>query len=142
MYNTAQGKQAAASVAQIKGAVASMAQVGGLVGEPKACYCCGSEGHLGEDCQHKETVCNHCSKRGYLARVCCSKPPQTGRQGSSCGWSQQATQWIGVEGQVAENLLEMPVLKWEGKGVPMEVDTGAAVSLISEVTQEKLFPQL
>lgn len=37
MYNTAEGMQAAASVAQIKGSVASMAQVGRPVREPKAC---------------------------------------------------------------------------------------------------------
>lgn len=64
---------------------------------------------------------------------------------------QQATQWIGAEGQVDDDLPETPVLQvggrreqkpltvaleLEGKGVPMEVDTGTAVSLISEVTQK------
>lgn len=46
--------------------------------------------------------------------------------------------WI-VGGQASQPLTA--ILELNGKNVPMEVDTGAGVSLIAESIQQELFPQ-
>ena len=49
-------------------------------------YCCGGP-HFATDCQHKDTECKSCKKKGHLARVCRGKntetnrPPQHKKQG-------------------------------------------------------------
>ena len=38
------------------------------------CYRCGGSSHLPADCNFKEAVCNHCNKKGHIARACRSRP--------------------------------------------------------------------
>ena len=82
-------------------------------------------------------------KMGHLAKVCCSqqtKPPQQASyrgRGESEGFCE--TPVLKVKGP-----REKPptvTLEIDGVQVPMEIDTGAAVSLISEGTQKRMFPK-
>ena len=90
-------------------------------------------------------VCRKCPKKGHLARVCRSKV-STRRQKTS-GANAKAHQLTSAG---AESEEEVPVLRL-GKGqaapimvdvmvnampVPMELDTGAAVSIISKKQQQ------
>ena len=128
----------------------------------KPCYRCGKEGHEPHSCGFKEAICYNCQKRGHLARVCRSKAqsdkggrtswrPSKGRQGP--------VKWVGMsEDKEAQQTLDSeervilrvggppskPItvtVEIEGKSISMEVDTGSAVSLISQDTQKKCFPQ-
>ena len=100
----------------------------------KFCYHCGSLSHLAPACRHLETVCKSCGKKGHLAAVCQSKPHK----------STPATQTKYVE-DGSDSDAEAPVftlssprtppirvcVNLAGQEVMMEVDAGAAVSLIS-----------
>ena len=105
------------------------------------------------DCKFKEAVCHNCGKRGHLKRRC--KQPQRGdRRGN--GWRRERTKWVDREQNseedpdenlgvyVVEKLANRPIqveLQLDGKPVTMEVDTGAAVSLISEWTLKQVLPK-
>ena len=100
----------------------------------KFCYHCGSPSHLAPACRHLETVCKSCGKKEHLAAVCQSKPHK----------STLAMQTKYVE-DGSDSDAEAPVLTLSslctppirvclnlaGQEVMMEVDTGAAVSLMS-----------
>ena len=110
----------------------------------EACYQCGRTNHRASDCKFKEAICHNCGKRGHLKRRC--KQPQRGyRRGN--GWRKERTKWVDREQKseedpdenlgvyVVEKSANRPIqveLQLDGKPVTMEVDTGAAVSLISE----------
>ena len=119
----------------------------------EACYRCGRTNHRASDCKFKEAVCHNCGKRGHLKRRC--KQPQRGdRRGN--GWRRERTKWVDREQNseedpdenlgvyVVEKLANRPIqveLQLDGKPVTMEVDTGAAVSLISEWTLKQVLPK-
>ena len=47
------------------------------------CYHFGGP-HLVTECQHKDTECKFCKKRGHLALVCCSKKADANRPPQQC----------------------------------------------------------
>ena len=128
----------------------------------KACYLCGGK-HSPTTCKFAEVVCNNCHKKGHVARACLGgRQVQVG--GKAQGLRQQNRQRPqhqtnaihGTDpGTDSEEYDSSPLLRVgrkarqpivvqltvEGKEIPMEIDTGAAVSLISLVTKEQLFPQ-
>ena len=116
----------------------------------RECYRCGSPDHIASRCRFASFVCRKCQKKGHLARVCCSSKPAS-RQGT--GKVDAKTHQITSASEHTED--EVPLLQL-GKGqaapitvdvtvndvpVTMEVDTGAAVSVMSQQQQRKLFPQ-
>ena len=125
-------------------------------GERRACYRCGNASHTAQDCRFREAVCHKCKKRGHLARVC---------RGSSSSYrsNRRPTRWVDSEVTTADKRSLSPdpddmlgnvyavgcsrvspykvTLELEGQPVTMEVDTGAAVSIISKKTHASLFPR-
>ena len=109
----------------------------------KPCYRCGQKGHHPRLCAARDGTCHNCGKKGHFARVC--------RQGKQF---KGGTQWVGgdhtqAEDDEGEDLLRVGgtasqpyevQIEINGKKVRMEVDTGASVSLISQSTQQSLFP--
>ena len=101
------------------------------------------------NCHYRETVCHACGKKGHLAKVCHSswtykststkgKPPADKLKNN---WIDSPTEVDEAEPFPDDSILKVqghsirPItvtLELNGKSVVMEVDTGAAVSLMSE----------
>ena len=135
----------------------------------KVCYRCGGTDHQASLCRFREVECNKCHKKGHLARVCRSSRPANGptparvkaqRFSHHPHRSQQSgnTQPMHtilestVESDSEDTALPLfkvgrealrPIvvtLNVSGLRLPMEVDTGTAVSIISAWMKEELFP--
>ena len=133
----------------------------------KPFYRCGSEQHGPRACPYREAECQNCKEKGHLARMCQSKsrtvhktPSQVranpSRKGGSTGTTKRETNWLTVTKETQAEPEPFPdstilnigshrdtpimvQLKLNEQEVIMEVDTGAAVTLISEEAQKKLF---
>ena len=119
----------------------------------KQCHRCGKKNHLPHQCHFKDVVCHKCSKRGHIAKVCRAAKPK--RDAATGGKRRKKTQWVQAD-DTSDSETELPVLKVSskishpirvelkihGKVLYMEVDTGAAVSIISEQTKTRLFPNI
>ena len=126
-----------------------------------ACYRCGHTSHSPADCKFREATCNHCGKKGHISPVCRSKtrPQQTSlpqaksmrqnrhrkKQHRSTHRVQEAadprpsdTEASSGEEYHLYRLNERssePInvtVTINGKPLTMELDTGAAVSIISD----------
>ena len=117
----------------------------------KTCYRCDDTNHIATTCRFHDAECKKFHKKGHLARVCKSgsRPHQIPRNNhqkkaltirepnsydsgdvsslNRIGWKLQP---IMVE------------LTLNGQKAAMELDMGAAVSVISSAAKAKLFPQL
>ena len=131
----------------------------------KSCYCCGHTDHIATACRFRELTCNRCHKKGHLAKVCQSGQrnhdqqqtdlPRPSRNTTGRGQRPRGTNRKAFTIQEPESGDEFPVLRVGGKSVrpimveitingkktPMELDTGAAVSIISTKIKAKLFPE-
>ena len=118
------------------------------------CYRCGKQGHTPSTCRFKEELCRKCGKKGHIARVCRSmKQVPSGKDRRPCKKTEH-TNWVENESEDSDSDLTVhkiaahstrPItvkLEIQGKPVVMEVDTGAAVSVISEETYKGLFSNL
>lgn len=129
----------------------------------KACYRCGKVGHQPEDCWCKDINCRNCGKRGHIERACKNKKTQLNKntepkkkhhqkfkqkQVNQIENFQQAQSDSETEGEDALCVLSVsgdergywvtPLI--DGKPVHMQVDTGAAVSLVSQTTSKEMLP--
>ena len=125
----------------------------------KTCYRCGDTDHIATTCRFRDAECKKCHKKGHLARVCRSgsRPPQqksnTKEHSKSHGNRQKAltirepdsddsgdvSPLNRIGGKLQPIMVELTL---NGEKTAMELDTGAAVSVISSATKAKLFPQL
>ena len=118
------------------------------------CYRCGGK-HLAADCRFKEVNCNNCGKKGHLARVCRSKAKSTndrkpgktvprdthtirGASSNNSESDDQTEYEIHHSSTGSTNAITVPVLLNKSK-LEMEVDTGAALSVISKSTYDQLW---
>ena len=122
------------------------------------CHRCGTPGHLATVCKFRESVCHKFKKKGNLGRVCGSKstpqPPFRGTKpkrpnshtvqqvDESDIDSDDSIQPILTVNQRQGGLPPIKVLvEVDGCSIPMEVDTGASVSIMSEIMYHKLWPR-
>ncbi len=120
--------------------------------ETNQCHRCGGK-HPPRDCRFKTAVCNACKKRGHLARVCRTKGAHPGKDKGTRSQQTHAlenTEEDPYDGQDPYTLFALdgqrvqPItatLKVNGAEMVMEVDTGAAVSVISEETFKSVWPE-
>ena len=99
----------------------------------------------------KDATCHNCSKKGHITKVCRSAKQE---HPSNVKKRKKRTGTMNVVNSESEDSdSDLPVLKISGrlthpikvklgKPVEMEVDAGAAVSIISEETYKRLFPNL
>ena len=103
------------------------------------CYRCGAK-HNPDQCRFKSVNCHACGKLGHIAKVCRTK--KKFQNSDSDGTSKSTHQVVELSSNTTEyNLLPIgcqegrplqTTVKLEGHPFVMEVDTGAAVSLINE----------
>lgn len=118
-----------------------------------ACYRCGGH-HKASECRCRNVECYHCGKQGHLARVCRGKrgdykEPTQGRgpqrrpqrtQQQPERDSGQDTYTLFPVQDPSRKPVTLPVLLNDSP-LEMEVDTGAAASVISEKTYWALWPK-
>ena len=116
-------------------------------GQPRDCYHCGGK-HNPYECKFKEATCHFCKKPGHIARACRSKAKQTSPP------EKRSAHRVGRENSIESDELK-DLYQVEGKSRPsyvvelfingapleMEIDTGAAMTLISEKTYRNLWKQ-
>ena len=125
------------------------------------CYRCGRSNHEAKDCRFADATCHHCGKKGHIAPACKTKKQQTQSRTAGRRPPHRAT-WVDVGGADADDVprthsreqedLQLftvgkrssrPIViepQVNGKTLPMEIDTGAAVALISESVQKREYP--
>ena len=119
------------------------------VKSPATCHRCGKPGHLASRCAFKQAKCYHCGKTGHLRSVCRSKRKGPGKQ--HVARPVRIVQTEEEEDDMDSNRLNIlqsrssvPPLKvtveLDNHPIAMEVDTGAAFSMISESTFKELWP--
>ena len=107
------------------------------------CFCCGKLGHRREGCRHKDAMCHICHKKGHLRTVCRSST-QTPKQKyekvhkvendyekESSGEDEYE---IWANNSSKKKKPYTVNIKVEAKSIPMELDTGASLTLVSEET--------
>ena len=124
---------------------------------PNPCYRCGQTNHRASNCKFKEAICHLCGNKGHLKKVCrTGKQPQKGqKQQQRHPPGTKRTTWIDVEqeenmdnsfdiftiGKNSASPIQVELYINE-KPLTMEVDTGAAVTIVSEQQFKRLLPQV
>ena len=119
-----------------------------------ACYRCGGR-HKASECWCRNVECYHCGKQGHLARVCRAKRgdykeptqgrgrqrrPQRTQQQPELDSGQKDTYTLFPVQDPSRKPVTLRVLLNDSP-LEMEVDTGAAASVISEKTYWALWPK-
>ena len=110
------------------------------------CYRCGGN-HLAPECRFKNATCRQCGKRGHISKVCRSSRPPKNRTASNRTHQLQAdtptastTDPEYTLYHVSNNSSPLVVtVSVNNTTLPMEVDTRATKSIISERTYRQLW---
>ena len=102
----------------------------------ESCWFCGHERHARSKCPAKDATCKKCGKRGHYGNLCNNgKPHPTSRVHEVCN-EEQETIFLGEISSVGEvnntNSHLRVDLKVNGHQTTFKLDTGAAVSVISD----------
>ena len=124
----------------------------GVGGTPSRCYRCGRTNHAPAQCPFIKARCHNCGKIGHIKKVCRSGRKPAGGRGIRPGRNTVKTVQAASSSAIAEEYsmhhvsvagqgkpLEVQV-SVDGKSLCMELDTGAAVSLVSAETFQRLWP--
>ncbi|XP_077482552.1 uncharacterized protein LOC144093113 [Stigmatopora argus] len=114
------------------------------------CYRCGLSNHAAHECRYKGETCYKCSKVGHIARMCKTKNWQghtqyvKGNKNETTGnaddelWESYRLNAVYPTNAVGNWRKEMTVqVILEGTPLEMQLDTGAAVTLVSEIVYKK-----
>ena len=115
----------------------------------KPCGRCGFNSHTGPQCPANGKTCKKCGKRGHFAPVCRTKDVNemmleevTDGASNTVRTSTLNRYFLGKV-QTSEKSAWVVQLDIEGKTVPFKIDTGADISVITELTWKHLLqPQL
>ena len=107
------------------------------------CYRCGLRNHEADKCRFKEATCHGCGKKGHIKRACRSK-----KGGKPTKWLDTDQQQEGCDDDdLTVFYMDQPTtrpirveLDLNGQPCELEVDTGAAVSILSEARVNRILP--
>jgi len=108
----------------------------------RQCFRCGGQ-HMTPDCRFSRSTCYVCKKVGHLARMCRNKSDKNSKMYKIENGASDDSEECGVEEYAMYTVSksrEPPVVvhpRLNKVMVPMEIDTGAAVSVLSKKTYEK-----
>ena len=112
-----------------------------------ACYRCGKEGHHANKCKFREATCHNCGKRGHLKAVCRSKFKKKSPRSKVGQMEDEYDEEYLSEGDrlhtihaVSASRPLMVSVVIDGQRTQMELDTGAAYSIVSEKLHSELWP--
>ena len=119
----------------------------------KSCYRCGSTAHMANECKHKHTVCNFCSIKGHLRKVCMKEKKDVNQMTyENASEAELAISEVlhihttTTGGEIAHiNSKESArekihiTLKIDENPIEFELDTGAPVSVMSLDDAKKYF---
>ena len=123
---------------------------GKKVSKGKPCYRCGGM-HDSRQCRFQHVNCNSCGKKGHIKRVCRSKPTPTVGQlrGETTVHTTEAvtpaediTEYYLYPVRDSQASPLQTVVLINDRPVSMEVDTGAAVTVISKHQLAQIYPTL
>ena len=104
------------------------------------CYRCGKLGHKSVNCRFKETTCNYCGKVGHLKSVCYARKKKGQAQPVRTVWHDtEEYPLYTLQSPSSTPPISVSVVV-DGSPVQMELDTGAALSLMAETVFRQLFP--
>ena len=118
-----------------------------------SCSHCGRNNHTSQRCKLKDASCHICSRKGHIATICRERRQVDKKKSDKADIkSHKSTKWLDID-EKSDDLEEATLFHVTGKTNPpivievlvngqniqMELDTGAAVSLISEATKRKYF---
>ena len=116
------------------------------------CYRCGKPGHKSASCRFKEATCHFCGKVGHLKSVCLTRkkteaqrkkkepqprPVMTVKSDDTADTEHYPLYTL--QSSSSTPPIKVPILL-DGLQVEMELDTGAAFSLMAEGNFRQLFP--
>ena len=108
---------------------------------------CGKPGHVASKCRFKDAQCHHSGMAGHLRAVCYGKAKGSAKKSGTSHSVQQVQEQAENEeyslfrlGPVDKSSPYNVGVDVDGRRVTMEIDTGAAVSLMSAVTFKELWP--
>ena len=111
------------------------------------CGRCGKNGHKSSECRYKDAKCHKCHKVGHLAKVCRSKNTSADQQNSDTKWIESSVTNEQKRDELPlytlSNTVNKPFLvelQLKDSSVTFEVDTGAAVSIMSKDNFRYHFP--
>ena len=107
------------------------------------CYRCGNTTHTAQSCRFKSAKCRHCGKVGHIERVCRSKAEQKSVKHPVCSIQEEDEEFSLVDKLHGGSDKTPPIMvsvTVNNRPIEMELDTGAAFSLVSEATFRKLWP--
>ena len=112
----------------------------------KACFRCNGTGHSANDCRFNELTCNHSQKKGHIAKACRSrnwpleaKPVQRVSEGDTEEDPIEPLMAVRSTGKYTPPLKVRVLI--DNYSLPMELDTGASRSAISENKFQQLWPE-
>jgi hypothetical protein len=105
------------------------------------CYRCDGQGHYANEYRFKEAICHKCNKKGHIKKACKGKKISVTRKLHLLGDDEADSYGIySVSKKAKDAIVIKPCV--EKVNIPMELDTGSAISVISHVDYRKYFPTL
>lgn len=103
----------------------------------KPCFRCNGS-HSAHRCRFKEATCNYCEKKGHIERACLSKKKSNRNKQFQNPIVEESSDEDESLCHIGDRWASVGVVKVKINGQEMLIDSGAAASVISQVTFEKL----